>query len=190
MQLKKSINNSQMHRLLPYLILGFLLLSCSPSKLETSKKDDNPTYFEEFNDYLLFTFRTHIVVKKDLEIHEPTLFDIELPKKIGYWEVINSSNFGFYYKQDQVIFINTLSSKGLVKSDTVYVPLKDEIETLINDNFTTSGNHKWDIKEIPIIPGRKNLLIIRGETNIFLFNIKENNFDSYLNLAKSYNKTE
>jgi hypothetical protein len=179
-----------MHKLLLYSILGFLLIGCSTFKLESNKRDNNTTHFEEFNDFLLFKFRTNIVLKKDMEILKPTPFDLNLPKKIRYWEVINSSNFGFYYNQDQVVFVTTVSSNKLTKGDKVYIPQNKEIEDLINDDLATSGNHKWDIKNIAIKQGRKNLLIIDGETKIFLFNIKEKNFEYFLKLVKSYKKIE
>ena len=70
---------------------------------------DNPVCLKEFNDHLLFRFKSEIDLHLDNEVYKPISLSVELPDKIKYWEITNNSNFGFYYKSDQVIFIPFLA---------------------------------------------------------------------------------
>jgi len=126
--------------------------------------------------------------KGDNEIYKPKPFEINLPKKIKYWEAITSSNFGFYYKSKQVIFINTdLENCSNNKSDSIiYTPSEKEIETLITTTFETSRKKRRNIKEIPLLKRRKNQIIKKQEITILLYNIKNKNFNQYLDLVKTF----
>src|SRR5438477_11918240 len=75
-----------------------------------------------YTDSNLFTFKTNIVTTRDTEKIYPKFFEVALPKKIRYYEFINSSDFGFYYDKGQVIFIKIELEPKMRSQDTTYNP--------------------------------------------------------------------
>ena len=160
--------------------------SCSIQK-GVSLHSENKSYdIREYSNYLLFKHKSKIVLSKDKERFWPIGFKIQLPKRVKYWEAINSTNFGFYYRHNQVIFISTNSFYTKEPTiDSIFIPSKNEIEKIV-DNLETSGHKKWDIKKMGIIKNRKNIVMKKGNTTILLLNIKNTRFDDYYSLVGSY----
>ena len=174
-----------------------LLFSCSSQKKVSLYFEDKSCNIKEFENHLLFKYKANNFMTRDKDRFKPISFEIQLPKKVKFWEVINSTYFGFYYKQNQVILITTtaiykngLNLNGLYISpknqiDSIYIPSKHSIEKMICD-FETSGHKKWDIKKIRIIQNKKNLVLRKENTIILLLNIEENRFEDYSHLIQSY----
>ncbi|MCT4637072.1 MAG: hypothetical protein N4A72_05145 [Bacteroidales bacterium] len=167
-----------MNKLILLLIVFFTFLNNSILNAQ-----DNPVCLREFNDYLLFRFKSEIDIYLDNEVYKPIPLSVELPDKIKYWEITNSSNFGFYYKSDQVIFISTDIYDKREKKDTSYIPSKMIVEDLITNEFKTSLHKRWNINSIKIKDNRNHFLVKRGGTIILLLNIKDKNMESYTNLV-------
>lgn len=178
----------------------FLLFSCSTHKINSQYFEDKSCNIKEFENHLLFKYKTNILMTRDKERFKPISFEIQLPKKVKFWEVINSTKFGFYYKRNQVILITTtaidkngfnmdglcISSKNQI--DSIYIPSKHSIDKMICD-FETSGHKKWDIKKIGRIQNRKNIVVKKENTTILLLNIEENSFEDYYHFIQSYTIT-
>lgn len=163
-----------------------LLCSCYTEKKIALHFEDKSCNIAEFKNHLLFKYKASIFISKDKERFSPINFEIQLPKKVQFWEAVNGTNFGFYYKHNQVIFISTIPiSTKEVSIDSVFIPSKNDIEKMVN-NLETSGHKKWDIRKIRIMKSRKNIVIKKGNTTIFLLNIKEAYFEAYYHLVQSY----
>lgn len=136
-----------------------------------------------YADSNVFTYRTNIVATRDQEKVYPKFFEVALPKKIKYYEFINSSDFGFYYDKGQVVFIKIDLEPKRRRIDTAYTPLKKELEEFVQTELKTRRS-KYDIKNISLIEGRRNIIITKGDATILLYNItsdNENQFLSHLN---------
>lgn len=164
--------------------------SCSIQKGISLSSEDKSYDIREYSNYLLFKNKSKILLSRDKERFCPINFEIQLPKRIKSWEAINSTNFGFYYSHNQVIFISTnpfYTKEPTI--DSVFVPSKNEIKKMIA-NFETSGYNKRDIKKIGIVKNRKNIVMKKGNTTILLLNIKNTRFDGYYRLVRSYNRIQ
>jgi len=132
-----------------------------------------------YTDNNLFTFKTSIILTRDKEEVHPKFFQVTLPKKIRYYEFINSTDFGFYYDKGQVVFIKIELEPVSKRSDTIYTPLKGQLEEFLQADLKTGGG-KYDIKKIPFYKDRKNAIITKGDATIILYNITDNNYDQFL----------
>lgn len=159
---------------------------CSAQNMNFLTYKDTSTCLKEYENFLHFKYESNILLKKDNEAYEPIAFEIDLPKKLKYWEVINSSSFGFYYSHKQVIFISTNIFKNTIDRDTVYTPTRNEIAEIIDKFFYTSGHPKWDIKNIEIMGSRENLILKEGSAIILMFNVKDSLFKDYYRFVQSY----
>lgn len=163
-----------------------LSYSCFAQQLSNSFKQDTSTGIKDYGNHLIFTYNSHVLLKKNGETYRPQCFELQLPKNLKYWEGINSSNFGFYYRKNQVLFITTNIFKNKEEVDSIYVPSKNELEEMIKNNFYTSGNVNWDIRMIKIIDRRKNLLIKKRGITILLLNIYKKDFEDFYKSALSF----
>ena len=147
-------------------------------------------YIENKDTCIFFKFIPNVTYNRgDNEIYKPKPFEISLPKEIRYWEAISSSNFGIYYKSNQVIFINTdLYNSSNNKSDSIYTPSEKEMENLITTIYVTSRKKRRDIKEIPVLKDRKYQILKKQGVIILLYNIKNKNYNDYLKLIKTFKK--
>ncbi|MFZ4412473.1 MAG: hypothetical protein ACOYOV_05255 [Bacteroidales bacterium] len=190
-----------MKQFIIFISIVALLFSCSAQKKVSLNFEDKSCNIKEFENHLLFKYKTNNFITRDKEKFKPISFEIQLPKKVKFWEVINSTNFGFYYKQNQVILITTtaidkngFNLDGIYISpenqiDSIYIPSKHSIEKMICD-FETSGYKKWDIKKIRIIKNRKNLVVRKENITILLLNIEENCLEDYCHFTQFYTITQ
>ncbi len=186
MQLKELIKTNMKHYIIIFLIF-FINIFLADLSGQNDIKFKQEIYIENKDTCIFFKFIPNITYTRDNEIYKPKSFEINLPKKIKFWEAINSSNFGIYYKSKQVIFINTdLENCSNNKSDSIYTPSEKEIEYLITTIFETSREKRRDIKEIPFLKCRKHQIIKRQRITILLYNIKNKNYDNYLKLIKTF----
>lgn len=138
-----------------------------------------------YTDSNLFTYRTNIVATRDKEKVYPKFFEIKLPKKIKYYEFINSTDFGFYYDKGQVIFIKMELEPTAQTKDTTYTPSQRELEELIQSVLKTNGG-KYDIKKIPAHKERRNVILIKGDATILLYNMADDNYKEFFDNVSSF----
>ena len=125
-----------------------------------------------------------MVLRRDNEIIKPTFFQINLPRNLINFEIINMAEFSFYYANRQCIFIkNDNEKKSIVVNDTFYIPNKKELYDFI-ENYS-QGSFKYNIKVNKILTGRKYCFLKRKNSTILLYNIKSDNFNYFVASAKS-----
>lgn len=141
--------------------------------------------FKFYTDSNLFIFKTNVILTRDKEEVHPKFFEVTLPKKIKYYEFINSSDFGFYYDKGQVVFIKIELEPKIKNKDTTYSPSAEKLKEFIQSGLKTGGA-KYDIKKIPVYTGRRNVILIRGDAMILLYNITDNNYSQFLDYLNRF----
>lgn len=132
----------------------------------------------------IFKYKSPINAKRDDEIILTTLFEISLPKKLLNFEIINMSEFSFYYAHRQCILINNDNERKIsIQKDTFYVPDKKELDAFISK--CSKGSFKYNIRNNELIADRKFAFFKKQNSTILLYNIEPNNFNYFLNSAKS-----
>ncbi len=164
-----------------------LLIGCIGFNCNFTLAQINQIKLKKYNEHLFFSYNSNVKLTMDKETFEPISFRIELPQRLQYREIANSSDFGFYYKFNQVIFVSTDILKKRTKIDTCYIPSEKEIKNLINNYFITNYTPKLNIKEMQLKRNRKHFVIKKGGNIILLFNIKKQKFKYYLSLVKKNN---
>lgn len=138
-----------------------------------------------YSDSNLFAYKTNIIATRDKEMIYPKYFEVTLPKKIKYYEFINSTDFGFYYEKGQVIFIKIELDSKIQSKDTTYIPSTEKLDEFIQLVIKTNGK-KLDIKKITASKGRRNFIIIKGDATILLYNITNDNLKQFLDDLSSF----
>ena len=133
--------------------------------------------YEDYNDFRCFS---NMVSTMDTFRTVPTHFKVKLPKGILYNEIMGNSDFGFYYRKNQVIFIKVFpfTDEKYLRKDTTYIPSYNEMEDLIEATLITS-NSKLNIKKMNILKSRKHLIFSQRNMKILLFNIEDLNVEKF-----------
>lgn len=142
-------------------------------------------FFEFYPDSNLLIYKSKVVLTSDAEKIYPKSFKVKLPKKLKYYELFGSSDFALYYDKGQVIFIKVDLENKKPAQDTVYTPSKEQLNEFIQFKIST-GNGKYDIKEIPFHAERKNVIIEKGSAVILLYNIYEENYDLFFDYVNEF----
>ena len=177
-------------KILNRLILATLMLSSACTRyLDEDNKSNNKITTKDFELNILenkniFIYTSNLTTRRDDEVILTTKFKLDLPKNIINFKISNMYKFVFNYPNKQYFIIYTDNEKkSLVTNDTLYIPDEKEIEALIQQN----GVHIIKkIKRDKSI-GRKYLIFKKGNTTILLYNIKNDNIDTFVNCAKSLN---
>ena len=181
----KKMTRKNIFLLLGGLLSVFTLLSCNryiDSKSEKIKiLDGSFTFYADSN---VLVYKSDVGLKMDNVVIKPKPFQVDLPKKIRYYELAAPSDFLFYYDKGQVASIKIdLEEKRIVLPDTSYTPSSIELDSFIQQSPTE--NHKrYNIKEIPRRSERVNKVIRKGDATILLYNILKGNesvFEDNLN---------
>jgi hypothetical protein len=168
------------------ILLTFGLMSCNRYIDTTNGSTSIDQGFLRFyTDSNLFTYKTNIITTKDNEKVNPKFFEVTLPKKMKYYELTNSTDFGFYYDKGQAIFIKIELEPKIQIKDTTYTPAKEKLEELIQAILKTNGG-KYDIKKIPAHKERRNIILVKGNATILLFNITEDNYKQFFDDVNSF----
>lgn len=137
-----------------------------------------------YTDSNLFTYRTNIIATRDKEKIYPKFFEVTLPKKMKYYEFINSTDFGFYYDKGQVIFIKIELEPTAQVKDTTYIPSQEKLEEFIQS--LKANDHKYDIKKIPVYKERRNAVLNKGDATILLYNVVDDNYKQFFDDVSSF----
>lgn len=168
------------------------LLLWTTSYVALSQQKADKTHYpkiEALSDRILFTYKSEAKPTMDTYQVDPIEFYIYLPKDLKFYDIESSSDFGFYFSKNQVIFIKTRFYNADKSRDSVYVPSFQEVEKLIDREFLTDENEKYNIKKIPFDRRRKNFLIRKTGVTILVFNVLNKNKSKYVEFAKSLSRT-
>lgn len=165
--------------------LLLILLSCN-RYVDTAIGNSVPVqqgYLKFYSDSNVLEYKSSVGLTRDTESVYPKSFRVKLPKNIKYYEFVGSSDFSFYYDKSQVVLIKIdLENKKSIP-DTSYVPSEVELDRFIQQS--SSSNHKkYSIKEMSGLSDRINKIITKGDADILLYNVTQENesiFSAYLN---------
>lgn len=135
--------------------------------------------FKPINKDFIYTYNSNIQLTRDNETLIPKHFWIRVPCNIKYYESINSSDFGFYYRGKQIIFIKIDLENKMPVADTIYQPTREQILEVL-DHAQTSNDRRYNLIEIPVLDNRKHIIMQRGTATILLVNIYPKKLDSFL----------
>lgn len=144
------------------------------------KKGDFDSYFTYYSDSIIFNYARDIIYRMDSEYLYPIPFSLTLPSGITDYYYVNSSEFVFYYKSDQLIYI-IVDLKNPQKNEQVqYQPSKTQIDSLLSTSDPEAGK----IYDIQVdMKKRKNLIIEKDSFTILFCNIKAKNYDDFLKIV-------
>lgn len=171
------------------LMLMCVIYSCNRYIDTVKSKVSTPImqgYFDFYSaDSNVLVFKTNVGLKRDTETVFPKAFKVKLPKGLKFYEISGSTDFGFYYANNQVVFINVKAFDNVLEGDTSYSPQGDELGELTLHKLSTTNN-KYNIKNIPINDSRMQTIIKKGSAMILLYNIKQNNYSRFLEYIKEF----
>lgn len=139
-------------------------------------------YLYPFLDSNIFRYKTNIILTRDTEKIYPKSFELILPKKMRFYEIMGSTDFSFYYDKKQVISMKIDLEKKEEGKDSIYSDIAlDQVEKFINTVMTGGGG--FDLKKIKPVPGRKHVLLQKSHATILLYNILPGNIETYTRKA-------
>lgn len=164
-----------------FIIISFLC-SCANRYLDVGNNksiqvvDGSLIFYSDSN---VLLYKSNVELKMDDEVVLPKPFKTKLPKKIMFYEIVGSSDFVFYYPDNQVLLIRISLNNTSLILDTSYIPSELEVDEFIH-NSSVGGNHKrYNIKEISFKKDRVNKIIIKKDISILMYNIKKSNIDLF-----------
>jgi hypothetical protein len=178
-----------------YLALVFIcsiIISCSKYIDITKNKTHVPImqgYLDFYPDSNILFYKTNVGLTSDMEKKYPKAFKVKLPKGLKFYELSNSTDFIFYYNKRQAVVINIDADYKEITGDSVYFPTKAELDNFILYNTSTS-NHNYNIKEIPMKSMGKQVFIKKGAATILLYNIEPKNYDLFFKYVNSFSFIE
>lgn len=150
--------------------------------IHTDNMDFN--YLENHNE---FVYKSKVNAIADKEVFYTTNFSVNLPKHIKHWES-SSNEFYFEYDSKEIIYLNVgYKNKGVSDSWTVRESNNDEIYTKLSSYWDKRKYSEDALKAEGV--GRVSKVYSDGKVSILLYNIKQENFEKYLALVKSFQYT-
>lgn len=147
-----------------------------------SGKDIQYYYLHPFLDSNIFKYKTDVILTRDTEKIYPKSFEMVLPKKMRFYEIMGSTDFSFYYNHKQVICMKINLEKKEPVKDSVYTSIAlGQIEKFVSTIRT--GSDKFDLQKIDPIPGRKHVILQKSYATILLYNILPGNIETYTQKA-------
>jgi len=138
-----------------------------------------------YPDSNVLEFKSNMVFRADTEKWPARSFYSQFPKGLIWYDFDYGASFIFYYSDKQVIAIWINIQNLPNKPDSIFVPSGDYVTEFRNAKLVPSG-HKYNIREIPYMNNRKQVLIRRRDAMILLYNIKQRNFDNFLKKIETF----
>lgn len=170
-------------------LCAVLVTSCS-SYIDSNEKSINTDYldFKFLSKKNEFVYKSKVNSSADNEVYYTANFKITLPKKIKNWY---KSNNEFYFEYD---------SKQIIYIESGYKNVGQEVNWSLND-FQQDNIYKifgayWDKQNYDESYLHKNhnerltKLYTNGKVKILLYNIKKENYASFLEHVKSFKYLE
>jgi len=173
-----------MKKALITLTLAIAISSCG-SYLDRGKNIHSDSMdFNYFDNYNEFVYKSKVNAIADKEVFYTTNFSVNLPKHIKHWES-SSNEFYFEYEGKEIIYLNVgYKNKVNTGSWTVQETNNDDIYTKLN-SYWNKRKYSEDALKIGQA-GRVSKIYSDGKVSILLYNIKQENFEKYLTLIKSF----
>jgi len=173
-------------------VIFFLLLLLSSC---ASYYDDyGHVVYKEYSFKFNSNYNTYRVLERmptiaDTEISYLQKFEINLPKKIKK-HMISGGNYIFEFNHNQIIVINAGYSNYNKKSDIWILKNSDIYESyaFLNGYWKDKDYEKMIIYKADSKNAAK--IYTNGEVKILLFNIRNDDFDDYLQTIKSFKYLE
>lgn len=168
------------------IFIAFLVAGCC-HYVDASKLERNVPimqgFFTFFPDSNVLTYKSNTRLKADNDVKDPIAFKLILPKKLVHYVIANSEYFGFFYPNNQVIYMHLdLTYFGKAK-DSLYEPNAVQISYFIDRN-TLHDQSKYDLGKIALKAGQRQAIITRNAATFLLYNIHPANFDLFCEAAK------
>lgn len=172
------------------LVLSIYNTSCNRYFDAVAEKDKLPKtvgYLTIYPDSNLFLYKSNVALNRDIEKIYPKSFKITLPKDLKYYEVVGSTEFVFYYANNQAVMVKVdLDRKSsAIKNYLSYVPNDQEIEQIVQSKLA-SAQSKYDIKKIRIPAKNKQYVVKEKGVFLLLYNIQPKNYDIFVKSLKSF----
>ncbi|MBA9073167.1 hypothetical protein GGR22_001293 [Flavobacterium gossypii] len=173
-----------MRKILAIIIVSTLISSCGSyldygNDIHTEYMDFN--YMEKYNEFI---YKSKINASAGSKVYYTTHFSVNLPKKIKNWQS-SSNEFFFEYDGKEIIYINSgYKNKGEAGKWTMRETNGDEIYKKLSSYW---DKRKYDENSLNgSKSGRASKVYSDGKALILLYNVKEKNFEKYLELVKSF----
>jgi hypothetical protein len=175
-----------------WILIFTVIASCSrvidKTKIDTDLLESNG-HFKVYLDSNIFTYSTNAILTRDTEKIYPKSFKVKLPKGLKSYELTGSSDFSFYYQNNQVILIRIDLENHKCDQDTFYYPSENELEKFIKSKLSLTKS-KYNIIEIPINLKRKQMFIKKGSATILLYNIEPKSYNLFYKYVNEFSFIE
>jgi hypothetical protein len=149
-----------------------------------------PRSFSDDKDFEVFSYYTSMRVTMDTEVYKPVCFTIKIPIRKNA-EVNYSPYFGFYYANNQALFIKTNTFKKWDLKDTIlYQPSREQIESFLEYGFSGSALLERKLNEAleqALKNNRQlhNVLLVKSNCQILLLNIRNRSLKKFIDAGMS-----
>lgn len=173
-------------QLLSMLLCAILLNSCK-TYLDVAKNSISADYmtFKYQKKYNELDYFNKINASADKEVFYTTHFTINLPKDIIYWKQFGNK---FYYEYDtkQVIYLYTAYKNEGKESDVWELKnINEGSELKYLEDYWKERGYNEELLEVRK-KNRVTKLYTNGKYEILLYNIKQENFSSFLDFIKTF----
>ncbi len=173
-----------MKKVLKILLYTLLISSCQTYIDRGSNFHSNNINFNYLENHNEFLFKSKVNAIADKQVFYVTNFSINLPKKIKYWERSNNEFF-FEYASKEIIYLNVgYKNKGNYDSWTIRDIEDDELYDKLSSYWDKRKYNENTLKTGS--SGRVSKVYSDGRVEVYLYNIKQENFDRYFGLIKSF----
>jgi hypothetical protein len=131
------------------------------------------------------TYKSTVSLSADKEKYLPKPFHIQLPKGIEWYEISNSTSFVFFYKRNQLLAALLNPPGDPLSKDTAYVPNKQQIDQFVG-TFTVESGKKYDIRNVSFKKNRKQMIYVKGNARILLYNILPGDFHTFVSCVMTF----
>lgn len=169
-----------------FLIIIFIVIfnSCNSyldrgKSVRTNFLDFN--YLDNFNEFI---YKSKVNASADNEIYQSTNFSVNLPKKIINWKIA-SNEFYFEFDKKEIIYIkNEFNDESKTNNWHLQEINNHEIRNKLISYWNIRGYNEvlFDVSK----KDRVSKIYTNGKTYILLYNIRQKNYEHYLDLIKSF----
>jgi len=186
-ELNKQVKKSRMR--ISYIVSVLIIIGCTSCKsyvdVQNNSFENDQMSFQFNCEQNNFKYYSNIKGRADDELFSSEHFEIDLPKNLNNWMGINNQ-FYFEYDHNQIILVYVPYKEE--KKEEVAWELVDLAEEKIVDymyDYWSQMNYN-DNKLNELHLNRVNKVYTNGRYEIVLYNIKEKNFQHYLDQVKYF----
>lgn len=173
--------------MLQFSLKCIVLVLCISSCAQAQKKDLplvhqqlSPELFKKYEDSLVFTLPQYPPLSADGPAIKPSRYTLQLPSKLrDYYEDMPTYML-FNYKNGENLIVRTNHSQSANQEDSSFVP---DVNYL--DHFLPMIDYIDEQADFMPQKGRETKVIVKGNHEILLLNIKPENIAKFTESAKS-----